>query len=220
MVQDDMVDHNRARPVSGEIMSVANFHDGTTRRHDIQDACDAQFETLGVATKTPTARANMAAPLIPGPVAAGMNFLTQRSATTRENGRPGSLLFWSAGISCIALTFWVSGGHALLMSQHGLSPAASKKALQIASVESRVEAMQGRKILFVDGHAENHATMALPLPAIEIAVTGNDGRVIRYHLGDREPQLAPGSRYEFSSRLQAPDAGVKTVSVAFAEEEH
>lgn len=218
MVHDDTVHHDRARPVSGEIMSAAGFHDGRARRHDIEDACDAQFETLARAEKVSPARNDVAAHLIAGPAAAGMNFLTQRTTSTRKNARPGGFLFWSAGVSCVALAFWVSGGHALLMDQDAPSHTASKKALQIASVESRVEALQGRKILFVDGHALNHATMALTLPAIEIAVTGNDGRVIRYLLGDRESQLEPGSRHEFSSRLQAPDAGVKTVSVAFAEE--
>ena len=56
-----------------------------------------------------------------------------------------------------------------------------------------------------------------PLPPLEIRVTGNDGRTTRYTLGTSGRPLAPGERFAFSSRLEVPKNGVKTVSVTFAE---
>ena len=55
------------------------------------------------------------------------------------------------------------------------------------------------------------------LPALEIRVTGNDGRITRYRLGTAARPLAPGETFAFSSRLDVPKNGVKTVSVTFAE---
>jgi hypothetical protein len=49
-------------------------------------------------------------------------------------------------------------------------------------------------------------------------VTANDGAVTRYRLGAGATELKPGDRYSFSSRLEAPGSGVKTVSVAFQED--
>lgn len=212
-----MVQFEKARPVSGEIMSAGNFADGTAGLRDITDASDAQFETLSRTEKALPVHPHTAATLSTGQNA-GMNLLRQNSATTRHFSRKGGFLFWSIGLACVALAFWTSGGHALIMNHDILQPAPAGQALRIAAVESRVEARNGQEILFINGHAENHGSLALALPGIEIAVTGNDGDVTRYRLGKREPQLEPGGRHIFSSRLQAPDAGVRTVSVAFAEE--
>ena len=55
------------------------------------------------------------------------------------------------------------------------------------------------------------------LPELEIVVTGNDGLTTRYRLGTSGRPLAPGETFGFSSRLEAPKNGVKTVSVTFAE---
>jgi hypothetical protein len=83
-------------------------------------------------------------------------------------------------------------------------------------VASRVEDRAGRKVLFVDGRATNHGGSELPLPPIEIAVTGVDGSIARYRLGTLPDLLPPGGQFNFSSRLEAPKEGVRTVSVAFS----
>lgn len=75
----------------------------------------------------------------------------------------------------------------------------------------------GREMLFVDGEAFNRGADAARLPPIDIRVTGGDGRLTVYNLGTGEQVLAPGGRYTFSSRLEAPKEGVKTVLVAFRE---
>lgn len=214
-----MVHDDRARPVSGEIMSAAIFRGGAARLRDTRNACDAQFETLPSAKEAAPAGDEMAPGRISDP-AAGLNFLTQDQTTGKRLARPGGFLFWSTSLACIALAFWVSGGHALFMNGDRLALTGGGQALQIAAVESRVEAVNGRDILFVDGYARNYGPLAHALPTIEIAVTGNDDNVTRYYLGNRGSHLESGSRHAFSSRLEAPEAGVRTVSVAFAEERH
>lgn len=214
MVQDD-----RARPVSGEIMSAAIFRGGTALPRDTKNACDAQFETLPQAKEAAPSGNDMAVVRVSDRVS-GLNFLTQNKTTGRRFAQPRGFLFWSAGLCCVALAFWIAGGHALFMSADRLGLTRAGQALQISAVESRVEAINGRDILFIDGYARNYGPLTHALPTIEIAVTGNDGNVTRYYLGSRESQLESGSHHAFSSRLQAPEAGVKTVSVAFAEERH
>ena len=208
-----MVYDDRARPVSGEIMSAAKTHGATARPRGAEDACDAQFETVSLSCAgQPAARTASPTTIIP---IEGMNFLTQGAAAAKRNGRGGPV-FWSAGLLAVALAFWVSGGHALVADMSG--PPSVRTPLQIAAVTSRVEASGGRDVLFVDGRAENRGDRALALPPIEIAVTGHKGDVTRYQLGSRRTELQPGDHYAFSSRLNPPDGGVRTVSVAFTEE--
>ena len=72
-------------------------------------------------------------------------------------------------------------------------------------------------ILFVDGEAANDGSAVAHLPPLDIAVTGNDGRITHYRLGTSGRPMAPGETFAFSSRLDVPKNGVKTVSVTFAE---
>ena len=72
-------------------------------------------------------------------------------------------------------------------------------------------------MLFVDGKALNDDRVARMLPRLEIGVTANDGAVMRYNLGTSAEPLAPGAAFAFSSRLEAPKEGVKSVSVTFQE---
>lgn len=202
------MDHDdRARPVSGEIMSGGPARD--TRPRALQDVADAQYETLPLAGGEPSM------PLAPsGAITSGMDFLKRGTAAGRA-ARRGGPLFWLCGLLAVALAFWIAGGHALVGRAGAPAP---KTPLAIADVASRVESHGGRGVLFVEGRAENRGGRALPLPPIEIAVTDNAGGVTRYRLGTRGTELKPGDRYSFSSRLEAPGSGVKTVSVAFEED--
>ena len=92
-----------------------------------------------------------------------------------------------------------------------------QSALRISGVSSRVDTSGINAILFVDGEAANDGWDVEQLPGLEIAVTGNDGRVTRYRLGTSGRPLVSGETFAFSSRLDVPKNGVKTVSVAFAE---
>lgn len=213
--EDDHQD--RARPVSGEIMSTAAPRPPTPRADG--DVSDAQYETVPAAPGGNEARitgagaANTAAnPAI------GMDFLKTGAPAAPKGGR-GGVLFWGLGLVAILLAFWISGGHALIGRGGPATATGPKTPLRIVDVTSRVETRDGRGVLFVDGRAENHGADTLPLPPVEIAVTANDGAVTRYRLPAGNTELKPGDRYSFSSRLEAPGAGVKTVSVAFQEGE-
>jgi hypothetical protein len=205
---DDHVD--KARPVSGEIMSAGVARE--TRSRTAADVSDAQYETLPATRSDAPARFGDA-----GTAAAGMDFL--KSGVAGNGGtRRGGVFFWLCGILLVGLAFWFSGGHALIAG-NGQTGVAAGSPLHIADVKSRVENRDGRSVLFIDGRAENRGGQALRLPPIEIAVTANEGGVTRYELATRDTELKPGDRYSFSSRLEAPASGVKTVSVAFQEGE-
>lgn len=203
--------HDRARPLSGEIMS--GMRSGRDDRpHRSGDATDAQYEIVA-----PRGDASTPARFPrPDEAAAGMAMLTADSRAIR-GARPGRALFWSCGLSLAALAFWLAGGH-VLVAGSGPAAGAAKPPLFIAAIDSRVEAHGGRNVLFVDGHAGNRGSKVQALPHIEIAVTANDGAVTRYYMETRNMELQPGDRYAFSSRLEAPGSGVKSVSAAFAQD--
>jgi len=205
-----MNERDRPRPVSGEIMAGVAVRPATAR--EPSDFRDVEYETVERARSAPPADFPEQKP------AEGMDFLRAGAKAIDDGSRRGGPLFWVFGLALVALAFWVSGGHALVR-QHmlALPSAGPEKPLHIGEVKSRVERHSGRDVLFVDGRAENHGGEALKLPAIEIAVTANDGATTRYFLGTRRAELAPGDRYSFSSRLEAPTNGVKMVSVSFQE---
>ncbi|TIP34182.1 MAG: hypothetical protein E5X77_40360, partial [Mesorhizobium sp.] len=89
-------------------------------------------------------------------------------------------------------------------------------ALTISGVTSRIDASGLKPVLFVDGEAANDGVTSQALPPLEIRVTDNDSNIIRYRLGTSNRALAPGERFGFSSRLDVPRNGVRTVSVIFA----
>ena len=152
----------------------------------------------------------------------GFESLRKTDAAPPAQGRGrGGPLFWIVGLGLAAGAFWVSGGHALVRQvplPGETAPAQSiVNALHIVDVTSRVEEHGGRPVLFVDGKAVNDDRVARILPRLEIDVTANDGTVMRYNLGTSAEPLAPGAGFGFSSRVEAPKEGVKSVSVTLQE---
>jgi hypothetical protein len=84
-------------------------------------------------------------------------------------------------------------------------------------VTSRIEQHGERDVLFVDGKALNEGGREQMLKPIEISVTANDGHIMRYIMGTARDPLAAGAEFGFSSRLEAPKEGVRSVTVAFRE---
>lgn len=211
-----MAEDRTARPVSGEIMADTA---GPERimRDPAGDIVDADYEVLprftGSMEPSPPLSRVVATPAIEG-----MEMLRKPETAT---GRPlmsrGGPIFWIAGLSAAFAAFWISGGHALVR-QAPLLLAAQETgaALTISGVTSRIDASGPEPVLFVGGEAANDGAGPSPLPPLEIRVTGNDRRTIRYTLGTFNRSLAPGERFGFSSRLDVPRNGVKTVSVTFA----
>ncbi|TIQ22693.1 MAG: hypothetical protein E5X51_05685 [Mesorhizobium sp.] len=214
-----MADDRTARPVSGEIMTDTAANPGPERivRDPAGDILDADYEVLprltaGTGVSLPLLR------VITTPSIKGMDMLRKPvAAMERLRASRGGPIFWIAGLSAAFAAFWISGGHALVR-QAPLLLAAQKTgaALTISGVTSRIDASGPKPVLFVGGEAANDGASPSPLPPLEIRVTGNDRRTTRYTLETFNRSLAPGERFGFSSRLDMPRNGVRTVSVTFA----
>jgi hypothetical protein len=217
-----MPDERKARPVSGEIMAAPPAGAEPAEPGFIHaDVVDAEYETVrpdqpaAAHARTSISIGTAAAPL------QGLGSLRKADASRREGPVRGGPMFWIFGLGLAAGAFWVSGGHALVRQAPiagQTAPAQSiVNALHIVDVTSRVEEHGGRPVLFVDGKAINDDRIERILPRLEIDVTANDGAVMRYNLGTSAEPLAPGAAFGFSSRLEAPKEGVKSVSVTFQE---
>ncbi|MBZ9796465.1 hypothetical protein [Mesorhizobium sp. ES1-4] len=213
-----MADQRTARPVSGEIMTDPPAIAMADRivRGRADDIVDADYEVMprfasAVESDSPPPRA-----IVPPPIE-GMDMLRKpETPAQRPPASRGGPIFWIAGIGAALAAFWVSGGHALMRQAPFLS-GAQASALTISGVTSRVDASGANPVLFVDGEAANDGTRPATMPPLEIRVTGNDGRMIRYRLGTSGRSLASGERFGFASRLDVPKNGVRTVLVTFAE---
>lgn len=208
-----MADQRTARPVSGEIMTSGrpDIHRDLVR-NGFPDVVDADFEVIGEEGSGTGSRPEPAPPH-------GMNMLRGASDATPipTLSRRGGPMFWLIGIGLVAASFWVSGGHAFIRGLPLLAAPEAAPMLAISGVTSRVDVSGPRPLLFVDGEAVNGGNVTGRLPELEIRVTGNDGRTTRYNLGTSGRSMRPGERFAFSSRLDVPKNGVKTVSVTFSE---
>ncbi|CAG0958897.1 MAG: hypothetical protein F9K19_16310 [Rhizobiaceae bacterium] len=206
-----MADEMRARPVSGEIMTAPHF--ARPGAEDGADIVDAEYEIVRTAEAAEAARP-VFQPETPG--TGGMKMLRRPLAPPVAGTSHGGPAFWAAGFAAVAVAFWLSGGHALVIS--GTQAVAGPPvALRIGPVESRVGRAGDRLMLFVDSEAINDGAVPAHLPPIEIRVTAANGRVTLYNLGTAEQLVAAGGRYAFSSRLEVPNNGVRAVAVAFRE---
>ncbi|MGN6771985.1 MAG: hypothetical protein ACTHJQ_19380 [Rhizobiaceae bacterium] len=212
-----MNEASKARPVSGEIMTDASAPAIGVSARPTGDVIDAEFETImpGIpaspAAERPSTRFTVQAPEI-----AGMDVLKRTEVPPRRpRGQPGGPAFWTFGLCLTALAFWVSGGHALLPSVHLPVFLASAPTLKIASVHTSIEKIDGHAILFVDGSAANETGRTIEVPPLAISVEDEDGRITRFFLGTRDREVAAGEIFAFSSRLEVPKDGIKSVSVSF-----
>lgn len=217
-----MADQLKARPVSGEIMAGPQGRSDAGAAIRLEspvsgDIVDADFVTLPRYSPVEHPEPLQSAPIGTQPSIDGMDMLRKTdSGTTRPFAQRGGPAFWMVGTGLAAAAFWIAGGHALVSTTVFAAHDAPTSALVISAFTSHVDASGERPVLFVDGEAGNNGTSAAPLPPLEISVTGNDGSITRYRLGTSERALAPGERFAFSSRVEVPRNGVKTVSVTFA----
>lgn len=136
-----------------------------------------------------------------------------------EQGRSsarGGPAFWLLGALLIIGGFWIAGGHALFSTR--LDSLIQRKmsipqALEIVDISSRIVTRNGHDILLVDGKVANKTANVVVLPDLIIRVTANDGTNARYRIASDGRTLITNSEYIFSTRLDAPDAGVKNVRV-------
>jgi hypothetical protein len=219
-----MAEDRNARPVSGEIMAGP----ATPERPEImasRDIVDAEFETVDRPAGHLGSEAS-ASPEVIGTVTSptqGMSVLKSSGDQPRPEvgSRRGGPLFWVFGMVLIAGAFWVSGGHALMRpdaAPAAIEPATSSTSLRIEGLTYRVERAGDRTVLFVDGDAVNDGALPASMPALEITVISGEGRVTRYKLGTSARELPAGGRFSFSTRLEAPTDGVKSVTADFIDE--
>ncbi|MDG4880861.1 hypothetical protein [Mesorhizobium sp. WSM4884] len=214
-----MAEDRTARPVSGEIMTgtAANAAPERVMLDAPADIVDADYVVLPrfAARSEPTvAPPPPQAPSTPS--IEGMGMLRKPEAAPTRPVSRGGPIFWIAGVGAALVAFWISGGHALVRQSPFWATAQPASALSISGVTSRIDVSGLKPVLFVDGEAANDGARAEALPPLEIRVTDKASNVIRYRLGTSNRSLAPGERFGFSSRLDVPRNGVKTVSVIFA----
>ena len=207
-----MADEDNRRPVSGEIMMIA---ERAVAVRGIADAeiVDAEYET--VAPQRP--RAGERPSLAPSAAPGGMSMLRGVGGQVGRAARGGPV-FWSAGMLLVAAAFWVSGGHTLVDKRAPGAAGPASQPLAIEAVKSRVEQRDGREVLFVEGATTNRGDDTLAVPPIAIAITDGKGLTSRHFLGTNGALLAPGQSIGFASRVEAPSTGVKSVTVTFREE--
>ncbi len=212
-----MADERTARPVSGEIMTGTTTRAGAERAMSaVADIVDADYVVLPRFAAHPEPSTAPAPPQVSStPSIEGMGMLRKPEAAPSRSSRGGPV-FWIAGVGIALASFWVSGGHALVRHSPFWMTAAPASALTISGVKSRIDASGLKPVLFVDGEAANDGVRAEALPPLEIRVTDNNSNIIRYRLGTSNRSLGPGERFGFSSRLDVPKDGVRTVSVIFA----
>jgi len=206
-----MADDDNRRLVAGEIMA-APMAELPVRR-PAADFVDAEFETVVPERYPRLERKPVEGAATPG----GMSMLRGVGGHVERAARGGPV-FWSGGLLLVALAFWVSGGHTLVDRQ-GLSAAATaRQPLAIDDVRSRVEPRGEGEVLFVEGATTNRGTDTRAVPPIAIAITDGNGLTSRHFLGTNGALLAPGQSIGFSSRVEAPSNGVRSVTVTFREE--
>lgn len=171
------------------------------------DVVDAEFEVVA----TPRSDDRPARPA-PVPPVAGMDSL-RRPTRPGPGSRRAGPAFWAGGAMLALAAFWVSGGYAAFVG----SSVAPATAFSLTDVTSRVDVSGLRPIILIDGMAANEGTATAILPDLEIRVADLAGSVTRFRLGTSSRSLASGERFAFSSRLDAPKDGVKSVAVSFAE---
>lgn len=212
-----MADARKARPVSGEIMA-AEGRDTSAQpaRLVATDIVDADFETIVPDRLSRESSGTRSDFLRGAPSSGGMDMLRASGGEGRNRAGHGGPSFWLAGISLAAMAFWVSGGHATLRAM-AFPAAGQTSSLRIIEISSRVDSSGRKPLLFVDGAAINDGASSAELPPIDISVATNDGKILRYRLGTAAARVASGARWDFSSRLDVPINGIKTVTVAFSE---
>ncbi len=212
----EMADRKKPHDGSGEDANRPEHGAGGLHRSQAGDVIDAEYETL-IPEPAGGRPQRPADAFTSAPALSGMDTLRAGGARPPAPRQRGGPLFWVTGVAVAAAAFWVSGGHAVVRGTSYFAERVAVQGLAIAGVTSRVDASGARPILFVDGEAANEGAATESLPPLDVVVTGNDGRSIRYRLGTSGRPLAPGERFAFSSRLDVPKNGVRTVTVTFGE---
>lgn len=186
-------------------------------RVDVVDADYIVIDTTAAAPQTPTGGSVQprAAPASTDPSPPGMEMLRRDAPRKLTRSARGGPLFWIGGAMLVAAAFWVAGGHAVIRPM--VAAREPESAMRIASVISRVDRSGIRPVLQIDGQAVNESSEQAAMPSLNIEVLSPGGGSMHYKLGALNTSVEGGGSFAFSSRLDMPEAGVRTVFVTFAE---
>ena len=205
-----MGDPKKMTPLSGEIMAdEARAGIGPSVAADVVDA-DVVTLPRAAATRPAAPRPTHDSTAPKSPAQNGLNVLMAGTAT-RGGSRRAGIGFWSAGALAALAAFWMSGGHAL--SRHLPLLRGDAQPMRIADLSSRVAQTATGPRLFIDGEVRNVAATSMNSPELMIDVIANDGIVTRYRLVTGTDTISEGETRRFSSRLAAPETGVRSVAV-------
>lgn len=207
-----MADHRQPLPLSGEIVT-----SGPQRmpRPEAEDIHDAEFEIVPVSPGT-ARRSTTPRPQEADFSGAGLEVLS-RPPPRPPLWQPGGPGFWAKGLGIALAAFWVSGGHALFLSDR--VGQASGDPVRVERFESLiVDGGPGGPVIRIEGALANDGTRAVAVPRFSIDVATESGRTIRYFLGTSDAKIGPGGRFDFSSRLRAPKDRVETVKLTFSKD--
>lgn len=206
-----MANERPPQPVNGEILAVRPSLPVGGRRPD--DVIDAVYETVREAEAPKPKAARSISPTL---ARENLSILNGEAAVA-DRSNNGGPAFWATGILAVAAAFWFSGGHALLDRQQGAIVPEQAGAFEVMDVTSSLKKINGRQVLLVDGVVQNSSMRDAVAPDIMVNVVSDNGRTTRYVLGLGKPVVAAGDTADFSSRLTAPEGGVKRVYITFEE---
>jgi hypothetical protein len=208
-----MSDRSSASAATGVFGARAN----ASLSPDVVDAEYIVVDAVDVSDRNPAVEAETIAPPVDTPSLSGMDMLRRRALrSTPGASSSGGPIFWIAGGALVAAAFWVSGGHAVMRPML-IQASEPEQGLRIASVISKVDRSGLRPVLQIDGQAVNDGRNAAAMPPLKIEVLSPAGGSMHYKLGTAGSPVEGGASFAFSSRLDLPKDGVKTVFVTFAE---
>ena len=96
---------------------------------------------------------------------------------------------------------------------------ASPDYLERHGAPGSIEELDGHRGIFYTNRGVADWRFPRPEGAVivraQVSLRVNNGAMMRYNLGTSAEPLAPGAAFGFSSRLEAPKEGVRSVSVTF-----
>jgi hypothetical protein len=130
------------------------------------------------------------------------------------------IAFYGLGSLLVALSFWVSGGHALLSREapaavDGLltSGIAAQAKGELADTAWRITGEGAARALIIEGVVRNGTQRGLHAGPVTVRVRGHDGMTRSFMLGRQGWTLGPGREVVVSGRLDIGDAGVASVEM-------
>lgn len=182
---------------------------------------DADFETIAADANSHklnpsvVAEAEKTEPKIQADT--GMSVFGKKSAQPKPDDK---IAFYGFGSILVALSFWVSGGHALFRNVDMMPVAAIRAAKglpEIADPAWRVVTIDGRSALHVEGIVRNTGTAAMHTQPVTVTVKHQNGSTNRYMLGQKGWTLGPGQEVVVSGRLDIASSNIASVIIALTD---